>query len=314
MSRAHDDSAQREGFDKRIAQVAASQHGAFSREQALHAGATKDVIYRRVKRGRWEHVGPSVYRIAGGVASWRQSLLVACLSWGEGAVVSHRGGAPLWKLAGFAPGPVELTVPRSRHRAAPGIVHRGWLPAVDVTVVDAIPATTPARTLIDLASVVPLEAVEEALDDALRRGIVSIPRLHWRLRELRRRGRPGITVMRRLLEERDRSAPVPDSVFERRLLRTLRRGGLPEPVLQYEVRIGARLVAAIDFAYPSVRLAIEADGYRWHSGRGRWDRDRARGNQLTLLGWRVIHVTWTDLTQRPATVIEAVRTGLTAPR
>ncbi len=66
-------------------------------------------------------------------------------------------------------------------------------------------------------------------------------------------------------------------------------------------------MAVVDFAWPDLRLALEADGFRWHSGRARFDRDRARRNELTLLGWRIIHVTWTDLDERPEKVIESVR-------
>ena len=119
--------------------------------------------------------------------------------------------------------------------------------------------------------------------------------------------------MRKLLEARDPSSPVPASVFERRLLRLLRNGDLPEPVRQYAIREGDRLVGIVDFAFPDYRLAIEADGYRWHSGRARWDGDRARRNDLTLLGWRIIHITWTDLIHRPDAVIEAVDKALAWP-
>lgn len=192
---------------------------------------------------------------------------------------------------------------------APGIVHRGLLLPVDVTRVDGIPVTTPARTLIDVAAVCDEEAVEEALDDALRRGIVSIPRLRWRLAELGRR--PGVVMMRRLLDARAGSS-VPQSVFETRLLRLLRPAGLPAPAVQYAIRLRERRVAVADFAYPPERLAIEADGYRWHSGRADWERDRSRLNDLTLLGWRVIHVTWTELSGRPQAVIAALQDALAA--
>lgn len=240
----------------------------------------------------------------------RQSLIAACLSWGDRAAASHFGAAPLWSLTGFIAGPIEVTIPRSRHRSGPGTVHRTYLPPVDVTVVDAIPVTTVARTLIDLAAVADPNVLEEALDDALRRGLVSLARLRWRLNELASRGRPGIGVMRKLLDARDPTQAVPDSVFERRVLRVLRRGGVPAPIPQYQIRDRGRLVATVDFAFPEVKLAIEADGYRWHSGRIRWDDDRTRRNQLTLLGWRVIHVTWTDLVRRPENVIEQIRLAL----
>lgn len=229
---------------------------------------------------------------------------------GRGAVVSHRAAAALWRMAGFEPGPVELTIPRGRRRAGPGIIHRHRLLPSDVTRVDDIPVTTPARTLIDIASVAPRESVEEAMDDALRRGIVSLPRLRRRLAEVSRRGRPGVSMTRRLLDSRDPSAAVPESIFERRLLRVMQRAGLPTPVLQHEIHSADRLIAVVDFAFPDARLAIEADGYRWHSGRAQWDHDRTRRNRITLLGWRIIHVTWTDLTRRPTAMIEAIRRAL----
>lgn len=238
--------------------------------------------------------------------------MAACLAWGDGAVVSHRAAAALWRLAGFEPGPVELTVPRGRARNAPGLVHRNALLAPDAAALDGISVTTPARTLIDVASMAPRDAVEEALDDALRRGLVSIPRLRWRLDELGG-GRRGVGTMRGLILDRDPSARLPGSGFERRVLRMLRRCGFPEPALQHEVRRDGRLVAVVDFAYPELRLAIEADGYRWHSGRARWLHDRRRSNKLTLLGWRIIHVTWDDLTDGREAVIDSIRNAMATP-
>jgi very-short-patch-repair endonuclease len=169
------------------------------------------------------------------------------------------------------------------------------------------------RTLIDIASVAARDEVEEALDDALRRGIVSISRLRWRLDGLGG-GRTGVGKMRALIDARDPSTAIPESVLERKVLRMLRGAGLPQPLLQHQIRKGGRLVAVVDFAYPELRLAIEADGYRWHSGRARWKRDRRRGNNLTLLGWRVIHVTWDNLLDRSDAVVDLIRRVLAARR
>jgi very-short-patch-repair endonuclease len=236
--------------------------------------------------------------------------MTATLHWGKGASVSHRSAAALWTLTGFEPGTLELTIPRSRKGRGPGIVHGNLLLPVDMTVVQAIPVTTAARTLIDVAPFAPEDRLEEALDDALYRGLFSIPRLRWRLGELARSGRPGVVVIRKLLDARSPSERLLQSVFERRLLRLFRRAGLPEPVLQYEVRYQGRLIAIVDFAYPDARLAIEADGEAWHSGHFRRRRDRTRGNRLTALGWRVIHITWEDLMRRPETIVEMVRKAL----
>jgi very-short-patch-repair endonuclease len=192
------------------------------------------------------------------------------------------------------------------------MVHRNALSPGEFETLDAIPVTSPARTLLDAASVAPRDVVEEALDEALRRRLVSMPRLRWGLEQWERSRRPGVAIMRALMEARDPAASVPQSVFETRLLRTMKQAALPRPVRQHQVRIGGQLVAVLDFAFPDARLGIEADGYRWHSGRIRWEHDRARRNRLTLLGWRIIHVIWSDLTDRPQAVIHSIRSALTA--
>ncbi|HJT38096.1 MAG TPA: DUF559 domain-containing protein [Actinomycetota bacterium] len=97
-------------------------------------------------------------------------------------------------------------------------------------------------------------------------------------------------ALKRLVEDRARG--VTESSLETRALRSLLRAGLPRPVMQY--RIGRYRV---DFAYPAARVAIECDGYRYHSSRQRFDADRARDLALTREGWRVLRVTWFDVEQ-----------------
>lgn len=273
----------------------------------MEKGAGRGLIDQRVAGRRWELVYPGVYRMPGVPASWRLHLLAACLAAGEGALASHRSAAALRRLPGGDEGLVELSVPKGRRVRLPGlIVHQVRdLEQVDVTIIDAIPVTSCTRTLIDLASVVSADTLEEALDEVLRRRLTSLSRLRWRIAQLRRRGRPGIGVLRQLVEARA-GGPGLDSVLETRLLRLLRRAGLPTPACQYEIRDRGRLLARVDFAYPQARLAIEVDGYRWHSGRARWERDLGRRNALTALGWRVIHVTSSDLEHRPDRIVRMI--------
>lgn len=296
----------KEPVDRAIARLAARQHGVFSRAQAVSVGATKAAIQTRIRTGRWERVHPGVLRLAGTPATWRQSLIAAALTFAPRAAVSHRAAAALWGIADAPTSPPEVSVEGEARRPPGIIVHRvGSLPAVDRTVVDAIPVTTVSRTLIDLASVEPLEVVEEALDEALRRDLVTIKRIMWRIEQLAKRGRPGIEAMRALVEARDPRTPGPDSRFERRFLRVLTSAGLPPPAMQHRVRLG-RSFAAIDFAYPDLLVAIETDGYRAHSGRARWEHDRARANALTAAGWVIVRVTWRDLTDRPRQTMERI--------
>lgn len=69
-------------------------------------------------------------------------------------------------------------------------------------------------------------------------------------------------------------------------------------------------MARLDFAYPLEMVAIEADGYRWHGDVTRWRADLSRRNELTRLGWTVLHFTWHDVTARPAHVLATVRNAL----
>jgi very-short-patch-repair endonuclease len=217
-------------------------------------------------------------------------------------------------LEGVREGVVEITSSR-RIKAPPGVVLH-VVPALersDVSKVDGIPATNVRRTLIDLGAVVGREAVEAALDDALRRRLTSLPRLTSRLAELGGRGRRGAGLLRKLLAERGPDLPPPESVLEARLMRLLRRARLPEPARQYEVLERGRVLARVDLAYPDLRLAIEADGYRYHSGRAAWQRDLTRRNVLTSRGWRVIHVTWADLAVGGNGIVREIRRALGEP-
>ena len=308
-----DVAASEERFDRRISLFAAHRHGVFSRAEALTFGATRGLIQRRVATSVWDVLYPGVYRLAGAPETWRQRLRAACLVAGQGAVASHRSAGLLKALPRMPEGIIEVTVPNSRRLRRPGIfVHQtGALVSSDVTVVDAIPVTTVTRTLLDLAAVVSADIVEECLDDALRRGMTTVRRIRRRLEELDPRGRAGLRNFRRLLDARDGTGAVPRSALETRFLREVRRARLPLPVRQYQIRHENRVVAVADFAYPDRKIAIEVDGYRWHSGRRRWEHDLERRNALTALGWRVIHVTAADL-RRPAAIIrtvEAARRG-----
>lgn len=280
-----------------------------SREQALTAGLSQAALHRRVAGGRWEAVLPAVYRVTGTPSSWEQDLMAACLHGGRGSFVSHRTAAALWRLDGLEPGIVEIAA--SRRVRIPGIVAHGTrVPRRHLTAIGPIPVSRPGWTLLDLVAVASPALAEIALDDALRRGLTTLRRLARLLEAHGGPGRRGSGVLRSLLEARDPSAAPPESVLETRLARLLARSGLPRPVTQHEVRAGGRLVARVDFAWPEAMVAVEADGYRHHSGRRAWARDRTRRNALTGLGWRVLHVTWDDLRRRPEATLAEIRQAL----
>jgi very-short-patch-repair endonuclease len=237
---------------------------------------------------------------------------MAALLWAPGAAVSHRAAAALWDLDGFPQRVVELSTAGSRKSRLPWItLHRvSSLDRSDVANVGPLPVTTPTRTIADLCGVASREEVEPALDAALRQGLTSLPRLRWAAERLGGRGRPGARILAELLTARGPGSTPAASILESRLRRLLHRSALPKPVEQHEIHDRGRLLARVDFAYPEARVGIEADGYRYHSGRVAWQRDRARRNELTSRGWRILHVTWDDLEARPSSVVSQIRAAL----
>jgi hypothetical protein len=81
-----------------------------------------------------------------------------------------------------------------------------------------------------------------------------------------------------------------DSDLETRVLRAIARAGLPIPHQQVRVEIGGRRYY-IDLGYTDMLLAVEVDSWLYHRSRSKFDGDRARRNDLTLLGWTVLQVT-----------------------
>ena len=295
--------------DRIIASLAAGQYAAVGRRQLLDAGVSRSAIDRRVAAGRLVPVHAGVYLPAGSPPSWRQSLMASLLAAGDGAVVSHRGAAHLLGVPGVEP-QVEISVARSRGPATPAIViHRRELRPSDITTVDGIPTTRPARTLIDLAAVVTPATLAAAIDDLLSRRLVTVDYLHRRLDAAGRQGRRGAGTLADLLAERRDGRPRATSVFERRLLVELKSAGLPRPQTQFVVFLPDGRRAVLDYAFPDWLLALEADSYRHHSSRTDWGRDHVRNRCLTAIGWRILPVTWDDLAE-PGEMLDAVRRGL----
>ncbi|HEX9236868.1 MAG TPA: type IV toxin-antitoxin system AbiEi family antitoxin domain-containing protein [Actinomycetota bacterium] len=286
--------------------IAEAQHGVISRGQALDVGLSRHGIGTLLARGLWIPVFRGVYRISGSRMSWYQQVTAACLAAGTGAVASHSTAACLWSLPG-AERKVEVTVPGARRVILDQVrVHRSVLAKNDQRRHEGIPVTSLARTLIDLASVVSPSRLEEMVDYSLANRLLSLTTLRRRLDSLGRGGRKGAGELAALIAAREARPRGPQSEFERRLLRVLSGYRLPPPVCQHEVRLRSGRRAYLDFAYPEAMLAIEADSYRHHSSRSDWSRDRVRNNDLIAAGWRVLPITFDDMSSQPEAVAHQV--------
>jgi very-short-patch-repair endonuclease len=136
------------------------------------------------------------------------------------------------------------------------------------------------------------------LDRALQRR-VSFEAL--RAAHFRNLGRRGSAASALLAAATDRAS----SEAERNVIALLRAAGITGWRRGY-------LVAGyeLDIAFPTERVAIEIDGWAWHSDAQRFQRDRQRQNALVLAGWTLLRFAWHDLAHRPAQVIADIRDAL----
>ena len=275
-----------------IAQLFVKQRGLITTDQARGVGMSNAAITRKVKGGEWIRVFRSVYRLATAPVTWEQTVLAACLYGGPDTFASHQSAGALWRLDGLVPRTIHVTSTR-RLREAVRCVRVSSIPAMDRRVLREIPVTSVERTLVDLAALLDPQALEIALDSALRMNLTSLPRLRWQLQNCsaRAKGRATLAV---LVEARS-GISVSESVLETKILQAIAQAGLPKPVTQFRVMDGTRFVGRFDLAYPTAKVIIEADGYRWHSGRAAWHKDRSRDNDLNRLGWTVLRYTAQDL-------------------
>ncbi|HEY7007563.1 MAG TPA: DUF559 domain-containing protein [Jatrophihabitantaceae bacterium] len=94
------------------------------------------------------------------------------------------------------------------------------------------------------------------------------------------------------------------------LHRLLRRAGITGWTPNLDIWAAGELIAVVDIAFPRILLAVEIDGFAYHSGADRFQRDRSRQNDLVGLGWTVLRFTWTDLSTRPGYVLATIRRHL----
>jgi hypothetical protein len=193
---------------------------------------------------------------------------------------------------------VLVTRPRRGHRDRPGLHSTTDLASFDVVTVGGIRATSPTRTLIDAAGVVPEPTAVEMIDEALARGLTRPERLERRARELWAPRRRGCAVVLRALASRHPELERARNLWERRILRLCRRYGLPEPVPNHPVLVDGR-VRYLDLAWPAERVFVEFDGFLPHMGRETFDDDRARQNALVDLTWTPFRSTSANIQRDP---------------
>ncbi len=224
-----------------------------------------------------------------------QRWMAATLACRGDAVLSHRSAAALWGIAAERAGQIELCVRRESKHRRPGmrVRRRLSLPARDVTVRHGIPVTTPARTLVDLGTLLSATPLERAVNEADKRDLIDPDTLRASLADFA--GEPGVPALRRLLDRH--TFLLSDSNLEIFFRPIAAAAELPVPLSKQNVN-----GFEVDFHWPELGLVVETDGLRYHRTPAAQTRDRLRDQKHVAAGLTVLHFTHWQVRREPAHV------------
>src|SRR5918999_5854218 len=176
--------------DHVVQAMAGGQHGIAKRKQVRGAGLSPRQIERRVEAGWLVPKYEGVYAVGHTALTYHSHLIAAVYAGGDEALASHRAAG---KLRGILRGsqPIEVTAPRGRKPKKGFILHRSrCIHPEDRALIDNIPVTSLARTLVDLADVLSEERLADAVNEAELRQLFDLKAVERVLERLPgRRGR-----------------------------------------------------------------------------------------------------------------------------
>jgi len=290
--------------------VAANQGGVIRRSQALEAGLTRHQIDSRVKTSRWVVVARGGYRLIELVGE--TELVRAAATVLPSAVVSHFSAARIHGMSFVPTVHASVTVHASKTHKFSGVrvIRCRDMKSGHVEDWGGLSVTTVARTAFDLASELSRRHLAVIVDEALASRRTTLDELDDVLRDVARKGKPGVRAMRSVLEARTQSDQR-QTKLEKIGLQILTNGGLPPFEVEYP--IPWRPDRRYDVAFVAAQLAIEWDSFRWHSQESVFQSDRERDREAIEHGWHVLRFTWKDVTENPDMVLHSVRRLLNHP-
>ncbi len=289
------DRAQRDklSIDAVMGALATRQHGVVARRQLLEAGLDRWIVARRVESGHLVVLHRGVYAVGHAELRVEGRWLAAVLAAGPGAALSHRAAAALHGLRPISGARIEVTTPARPRGAGIKLYARRALDAAELAIVKGIPTTTVARTLIDLAAMLPAHQLQAAVSEAERQGKLDASQLTQAPRALRTALPHAETFTRSELEDR--------------FVALLDAQGLPRPLVNSRIE-----GMEVDACWPHARLVVELDGYAYHRSQRAFQRDRTKANDLHDAGYVVYRFTYEDVTRRPADVAARISRALAA--
>ena len=297
-------------IERAILRLANTHDGLVPRQLLERGGISRAAIARRISSGLLVPVLPGVVCVAGtDVTPLRRARAAALIV--PGSWVSHTSAAIFW---GAEIGPIdlrpEICAEHNRRTRLPAIrSHRVVVPVAPTDRAHScgVSISRPALCVVELASVLPDNQLELALDSLLHRKKVSTRAIRETLVRRAVAGGPS-RFLNQLLDDRDHGFGIVRSWLEQQSGAVLAKAGIRAPVRNYWVNLpsGKR---CLDSAWPNVRVAVEDDSWTYHANPGDWGRTRVRDRELQAAGWLIVPCVVAD-TRSPAMFIEHVRATL----
>lgn len=294
--------------DARAADFAAARDGVASLAQLAHCGLDRHAIGVRVRKGMLHRIHRGVYAVGHPGITLRGRFRAAVLAGKRGTALARFSAAADWGFITWKEREPEIIVTRGGARRVPGVtVYRSsTLVRRDVRHRNGIPMTSPARSLIDLATVLPEQALRRAARQAQAMRLVTV-------REIldicdRLDGHRGAGKLRGVVAD----GPAPTaSPLEDVVLDLLDGAGITRPLINQRLTYGDRTIVP-DFLWPDRRLALEADSVTWHEHKLVRENDADKQAILEADGYRVIRVTKEQAERRPSQTLARIRAALDA--
>jgi predicted transcriptional regulator of viral defense system len=170
--------------ESELFEIAESQQGYFTFQQAIAAGFSDKNHAYHVKAGDWVKVFRGIYRLAKYPVGEREELVLWFL-WSRNrsnipqGVYSHYTALDLYELSDNMPSKLHMTVPLRFRRMAkiPEILvlHRVNLQPDEIVMKQGYKVTTPLRTLIDVIEegLLAEDLLVQAVQDAKKKGLIT---------------------------------------------------------------------------------------------------------------------------------------------
>lgn len=264
---------------------------------------SRRTMQRRLRSGNLVRIWPNIYSL--GTPDTRTRLQGLDLRCGEPVAVCLGTAAA---LLGFDTEDVAdlhvLNPPGHLLRNCDGlVVHRRE--GAPLMTFQGRRLTSPAWTAVEVARSLRRPRALATLDAALRSGMCDPEAL--RRAAVRQSGRRGIVTVRDLIPL---ARPGAESPMESEARLVMLDAAVPEPLLQYEIIDYDGCCWRVDFAWPENRLAVEYDGFDYHSTPEHLRRDRQKRAALQECGWQVMSIVADDVRRHPEQMIRRLNSLL----